>query len=148
MAKRILSLFRNLLRKHTVEQALDDELQSSVEILAEEKMKEGLSRSAAHRQALMELGGLEQVKEEVRAIRVGNFLANFVRDLRLALRTLGKTPTFTAVVILTLALGIGANATIFAMLSRFVFHTAPVGDPSMLLTLHTTHQNECCNNFS
>ena len=60
---------RNLLRKHTVEQALDRELRSSVEILLEEKMKDGLSRSVALRQALIELGGVEQVKEEVRAIR-------------------------------------------------------------------------------
>jgi predicted permease len=148
MAKRMLSLFRNLLRKRAVEQALDDELLSSVEILAEEKMKEGLPRSAAHRQALIELGGVEQVKEEVRAIRVGSFLENFVRDLRLALRTLAKTPSFTAVVILTLALGIGANTTVFAMVSRFVLHTARVGDPSTLIALHTTDHNECCNNFS
>jgi predicted permease len=136
------------LRKHTVEQALDDELRSSVEILAEEKMKDGLLRSVALRQALIELGGVEQVKEEVRAIRVGRFLENFTRDLRLAFRTLAKAPSFTAVVILTLALGIGANATIFAMVSRFVLHTAPVGDPPTLLTLHTTDHNECCNNFS
>ena len=72
MPGRIVYLFRNLLRKRTVEQALDDELRSSVEILTEEKMKEGLSRSAARREALIELGGLEQVKEEVRAIRVGS----------------------------------------------------------------------------
>src|SRR6266699_3137271 len=148
MPRRILSLFRNLLRKHTVEQALDDELRSSVEILAEEKMKDGLSRAVALRQAMIELGGVEQVKEEVRAIRVGRFLENSTRDLRLALRTLAKAPSFTAVVILTLALGIGANTTIFAMVSRFVLHTAPVGDPPTLLTLHTTDQNECCNNFS
>jgi predicted permease len=148
MPRRILSLFRNLLRKHTVEQALDDELRSSVEILAQEKMKDGLSRSVALRQAMIELGGVEQVKEEVRAIRVGSFLENFTRDLRLAFRTLAKAPSFTAVVILTLALGIGANATIFAMVSRFVLHTAPVGDPPTLLTLHTTDQNTCCSNFS
>lgn len=148
MVKRILSLFRNLLRKRAIDQALDDELQSSVEILAQEKMKEGLSRSVALRQALIELGGVEQVKEEVRSIRVGSFLENFVRDLRLALRTLAKTPSFTAVVILTLALGIGANTTVFAMVSRFVLHTAAVGDPPTLFTLHTTDHNECCNNFS
>jgi predicted permease len=148
MPRRILSLFRNLLRKHKVEQALDDELRSSVEILAEEKMKDGLSRSVALRQALIELGGVEQVKEEVRAIRVGNFLENFTRDLRLAFRTLAKAPSFTAVVILTLGLGIGANATIFAMVSRFVLHAAPVGDPPTLLSLHTTEENQCCNSFS
>jgi hypothetical protein len=148
MPRRILGLLRNLLRKHTVEQALDHELRSSVEILMEEKMKDGLSRSVALRQALIELGGVEQVKEEVRAIRVGNSLENFTRDLRLAFRTLAKAPSLTAVVILTLALGIGANATIFAMVSRFVLHTAPVGDPPTLVTLHTTDHNECCSNFS
>ncbi|MGD0220559.1 MAG: permease prefix domain 1-containing protein, partial [Acidimicrobiales bacterium] len=74
MSMRILSLFRNLLRKHKVEQALDEELESSLEILTKEKMKEGYSRSAARRQALLELGGVEQVKEEVRAIRAGRFL--------------------------------------------------------------------------
>jgi hypothetical protein len=73
MTTRILSFFRNLLRKQAVEQSLDKELQSSVEILTEEKMKEGYSRSAARRQALMELGGMEQVKEEVRSIRLGAF---------------------------------------------------------------------------
>ena len=148
MPRRIVSLFRNLLRKHTVEQALDDELRSSVEILAEEKMKDGLSSAVALRQARIELGGVEQVKEEVRAIRVGNFLENFTRELRLAFRTLAKAPTFTGVAILTLALGIGANATIFAMVSRFVLRTAPVGNPQTLLSLHTTDHNECCNNFS
>jgi len=148
MARRILSLCRNLLRRRAVEQALDDELQSSVEILAQEKMKDGLPRSAALRQALIELGGVEQVKEEVRAIRAGTFLENFARELRLALRTLAKAPSFTAVVVLTLALGIGANSTVFAMVSRFVLHTAPVGNPATLVTLDTTDRNECCNHFS
>jgi hypothetical protein len=148
MRRRMLSLFRNLLRKHAVEQALDDELRSSVELLAEEKMQAGLSRSVALRQARIELGGVEQVKEKVREIRVGRPLENIIRDLRLAFRTLAKAPSFTAVVILTLALGIGANATIFAMVSRFVLHTAPVGDPPTLLALYTTDHNVCCNNFS
>src|SRR6266513_3163722 len=64
MLKRILSLFRNLLRKRAVEQALDDELRSSVEVLAQEKIRGGVSQSAARREALIELGGVEQVKEE------------------------------------------------------------------------------------
>jgi hypothetical protein len=113
------------LRKHTVEQALDHELRSSVEILMEEKIKDGLARSVALRQALIELGGVEQVKEEVRAIQAGRFLENFTRDLRLAFRTLVEASFFTAVVIFTLGLGIGANAPIFAMVSRFVLQPLP-----------------------
>ena len=88
MPGRIVSLFRNLLRRNAVEQALDDELQSSVELLTEEMMKEGLSRSEARRRALIELGGVEQVRTKVREIRVGRLLEDFAADLRFALRQL------------------------------------------------------------
>src|SRR5256884_7154888 len=74
MPGRIASFFRNLLRKRAIEQALDDELKSAVELLTQEKMKQGLSHPEARRQAVIELGGVEQVKEEVRAIRSGMFL--------------------------------------------------------------------------
>ena len=125
MPGRIPSLFRNLVRKNTVEQALDDELQSSVELMSEEKIKEGLSPSAARRQALIEIGGLEQVKEEVRAIRFGSSLEGLARDLRLAFRTLAKSPGFTAVAVITLALGIGANTAIFNIVRELVFSPRP-----------------------
>jgi hypothetical protein len=79
MPKRILSLFRNLFRKRTIERALDDELRSSLEALTHEKMKQGLSQSVARRKALMEIGGVEQVKEEVRAVRAGRFVEDLAR---------------------------------------------------------------------
>src|SRR5580700_10510835 len=74
MAKRILSLFRNLFRKRDIEQALDDELRSTLEALTQEKIEQGLSQSVARREALIEIGGIEQVKEGVRAVRVGHFV--------------------------------------------------------------------------
>src|SRR6266700_3776503 len=92
MPGRIASFFRNLLRKRAIEQALDDELKSAVELLAQEKMKQGLSHPEARRQAVIELGGVEQVKEEVRAIRSGMFLETFAQDLRYTLRILRKCP--------------------------------------------------------
>ena len=73
----------------------------------------------------------------------------WVRDLRYAVRTLAKHPAITLVAVISIGLGIGANATIFAMVSRFVLRPAPVGDPATLLSLHIApHGDPCCNEFS
>ena len=133
MASRITSLFRNLLCKNTVEQALDDELRSAVELLTEEKMKEGLSHSEAHRQAFMELGGVEQVKEEVRALQAGRWLEDFAKDVRYALRTLAKSPGFTAAIVISVALGIAANATVFSVANGLLWSVLPVKDPGRMV---------------
>lgn len=138
MSGRIASLFRNLLRKDTVERALDDELQSSVELLTEEKMKEGLPRAAARRQALMELGGVEQVKEEVRAVRLGRFLEDLARDLRFAFRTLVKSPGFTAVAVITLALGIGATTAIFSNVNALILRPFDLPDLDRVVAIWET----------
>jgi predicted permease len=133
MRRRIVSLLRNLLRKQAAEQALDDELGSSVELLTEEKMKEGLSHSEARRQVLMELGGVEQVKEEVRAIRAGRLLEDFAKDVRYPFRTLAKSPGFTAVIIVSVALGIAANATVFSVANGLLWGVLPVKDPGRIV---------------
>jgi len=133
MSGRLLSLFRNLVRKRAVEQALDDELQFAEEILMEEKMKEGLSRPEARRQALIELGGVEQVKEEVRGMRAGRFLEDFAKDARYAFRTLAKSAVFTAVAVLSLALGIGANALVFGVVNALLLRPLPVEHPERLV---------------
>ena len=133
MRGKIASFFRNLLRKDRVEEALDDELQSSVEFLTEEKVKEGLSHPEARRQALIELGGVEQVKEEVRAIRAGRLLEDFAKDVRYAFRTLAKSPGFTAVIVISVALGIAANATVFSVANGLLWGVLPVKDPGRMV---------------
>lgn len=135
MPSRIAGLFRNLFRKNTVEQALDEELQSSVELLTEEKIKQRFAPSVARREALMELGGVEQVKEEVRAIRLGRFLENVARDLRFAFRALAKSPGLAAIVVITLALGIGVNTAIFGIVNGVLLRPLPVRAPEQIMFL-------------
>src|SRR5215469_16326206 len=137
MRGRIVSLFRNLLRKNAVERALDEELNSSVELLTEEKMKEGLAHPEARRQALMELGGMEQVKEEVRAVRLGQLLDNLARDLRFAVRQLRHNSGFTVTVVVTLALAIGANTAIFSLVNALMLKSLPYAHPERLGTIYT-----------
>src|SRR5262245_26491863 len=112
---RLLSLVRNLFRKERVERELDAEVSAYLDQLTEEKVAAGMSRERARREARIELGGVEQVKEEVRATRAGAMLEQFCRDVRVAVRSLRRNRALTATVVVTLALGIGANAAVFSV---------------------------------
>jgi predicted permease len=138
MPKRILSLFRNLFRKGAVERSLDDELRSSLELLTQEKVKQGLSQQVARREALIELGGVEQVKEEVRAVRVGRILENFTRDIRFGLRRLCRNSGFTTVAVLTLAVGIGATTAMFSVVNGVLLKPLPYPQPGRLIDINYT----------
>ena len=93
---RVLSFFRNTLRRATVENELDAEIDAHRLLLVDQNIAAGMDPAAAHRQAVMELGGVEQVKEEVRSMRPGQWLEQFWQDLRYALRMLRKSPAFAA----------------------------------------------------
>ena len=142
------SWVRNLFRARRAEAELDEEVQTHLEMLVEENVRAGMTGEEARRKARIELGGVDQVKEQVHERQIGNWSQLVWADCRYSARQLRKNPAFAIVAVVTLALGIGANSTIFAMVSRFVLHSAPVGDPATLLTLHTTDHNECCNAFS
>src|ERR1700761_513498 len=133
MPTRILSVFRNLFRKRVIEQALDDELRSTLEALTQEKMQQGLSQSAARREALMEIGGIEQVKEAVRAVRAGHVVEILALDIRYGLRQLRRNPSFSAVAALTLALGIGGTTAIFSVVNGILLQPLPYAHPERLV---------------
>jgi predicted permease len=129
---RLSSLCRNLFRKARREQELTEEIDAYLEMLVEQKIDAGLDPAEARRAALIELGGREQVKEKVWEVSAGRHLETLWRDLRYALRTLGRNPGFAAVAILSLALGIGANTAIFSLIDAVSLKSLPVKNPEQL----------------
>ena len=114
------SFLRNLFSFGRWDGDVDQEIQSHLELLIDENIRAGMSPREAQRAALIELGGAEQVKEQVREARIGNWLHSVFSDLRYSLRVLRKSPGFTIVGVLTLALAIGANAVVFGVLNAMI----------------------------
>src|SRR5215475_2028333 len=123
---------RSLFRRARVEQELEEELRYHIERQTEELIAKGMTPEEARYAALRALGGIEQRKEECRDMRRVNLIENTLQDLRYAGRILRRSPGFTTVAILSLALGIGANAAIFQLLDAVRLRSLPVANPQEL----------------
>ena len=131
----LASRTRGWLSLRRVEEDFTQELESHQEMLTEENLRRGMPPEEAHRAARLRLGGVTQLRETHRELHGLPLLESFVQDIRYALRTLRRNPGFTAVAVLSLALGIGANTTIFSFVNALLFRPPAVEAPSQLLEL-------------
>jgi len=131
-----------LFRKEQVDRELDEELRAYQEMAAEEKMRGGMSRKEALRAVRLERGSVEVSKEIVRSGGWEFFAESCWRDVRFAIRVLLRSPGFTAAVVLTLALGIGATTAIFTLIDGVMLKSLPVANPKQLYRLGDN--NNCC----
>jgi putative ABC transport system permease protein len=125
-------------KKDFRERELSAELESHLQLHIEDNLLSGMSQAQARREALMKLGGVEQTKENYRERRGLPLLEVFLQDLRFGARMLRKNPGFTLVAVLTLALGIAANATIFSFVSAVLYKRPPVYDPDRVMVVYGT----------
>ena len=141
---RLLGIFRKRQRDHE----LDEEIQSHLEMQIEDNLRKGMSLEDARYAARRSFGGVDQMKEAYRDHRGVPVVETVSQDLRFAIRVLRRSPVYTCVIVLTLAIGIGANTAIFSLVDAVLIKMLPVRNPEQLVAIDTFNQRGERNNFS
>lgn len=136
MFRKFSDALRSLFRREKVERDLNDELRFHLEMEIEKNIARGMKPFEARSQALRSFGGVEKFKEECRDVRGGTLIESFIRDAHYGTRILLRNPGFTAVAVLTLALGIGANTAIFSVIYGVLMRPLPYKDGNQLVIVH------------
>jgi putative ABC transport system permease protein len=144
----VLRWLRSLGRRRELENRLDDEIRFHVEQQIERNRRAGMPPDEARRQALIRFGGVEQVRERTRDEFRAAHIENLARDVRYGLRSLRRHPGFSAMAVLSLAIGIGANATIFGVAHAVLFRSSPFDDPQTLVNIYESEAGRAFNPMS
>ena len=138
----LLWRFGGLFRKRESDQEIADELESHLEMHVADNLRRGMNPQQARREALMKLGGVAQTEERYRERRGLPIIEVLLQDLRFGARMLRKNPGFTAVAVVTLALGIAVNATMFSLVSAFLLRRPPGREPQRVVVVSSVNPNQ------
>src|SRR5229473_1279635 len=133
----LMKRFTTLFRQRQLDQDLRDELRSHIEMRAEDHVADGMAEDDAKISAIRRFGNPTLIQEQTRRASILNWLETVLQDARFGLRTLRRSPGFTAVAVVTMALSIGATTAVFTLVESILLRPLPYWQPERLITIAT-----------